>query len=88
MSDMQTGVGTMTTNGTTTGLETLQMTYPGMQSITTTATATVPAGDTLLSFEQEWFEYTAAAVPEPMAMFAVGAGLLGLSLLRLRRRSG
>jgi len=85
LTDIQTGVGTLTTNGTTTGNETLQVSYPGLQSITTTATATVPTGDTLLSFEQEWFEHT-AGVPEPAAMFLVGTGLLGLSLLRLRRQ--
>jgi len=85
MSDIQTGVGTLVTNGTSTALETEQVMYSGVQSITTTSTADIPSGDTLLSFGQEWFEHT-DAVPEPAPMFLVGAGLLGLRLFGLRRR--
>ena len=85
VTDIQTGVGTLTTLGVL-GQETAQVAYPGLQSITTTSTASIPAGNGLLSFEQEWFERTASSVPEPAGMSLIGAGLLGLSLLRLRRR--
>ncbi len=88
MSDVQTGVGTLTTLGLTTAQETLQVSYPSMQSVSATSTATIPTGDGLLSFEQEWFENTASSVPEPSAMFLLGTGLLGVSLLRLRLHRG
>ncbi len=88
MTDVQTGVGTLTTKGGL-GLETTQVLYPGLTSVTTVATAVIPAGNGLLSLEQEWFEETVAAtVPEPAAMFLVGAGLVGLSLLRRHQRRG
>ena len=85
MRDIQTGVGTLTTQGLA-GLETTQVSYGGTQSITTTSTATIPNGSGLLSFEQEWFEQV--PVPEPAATLMVGSGLLSLGLLRLRRQRG
>ena len=87
MTDIQTGVGTLTTRGLTTAAETLQVSYPGLQSITTTSTATIAGGNGLLSFEQEWFESIGSSTPEPAAMFLVGTGILGLSLLRRRKHS-
>jgi hypothetical protein len=87
MTDIQTGVGTLTTTGASTAAETLQVSYPGLQSITTTSTATITGGNGLLSLEQEWFENIASSTPEPAAMFLVGTGLLGLSLLRRRKHS-
>jgi len=87
MTDVQTGVGTLKMVGIL-GEETAQVLYPGITSITTTSTVIVPSGDGLLSYEQEWFETTAATAPEPAAMFLAGVGILGLSLLRRRRHGG
>jgi hypothetical protein len=85
MTDVQTGVGTLTTTGVA-GSETLQVSYPGLQSITTSSAATIPTGSGLLSFEQEWFESTANATPEPITMLLAGAGLLCLGFLQRRPR--
>jgi hypothetical protein len=87
MTDVQTGVGTLTMQGMP-GLETTQVLYPGLQSVSTVATAVIPSGNGLLSLEQEWFETTVATAPEPAAMFLAGVGLVGLSLLRRRKRRG
>ncbi len=87
LTDVQTGVGTLMPVGAL-GQETKQVTYSGLQSITTTSTATIPTGTGLLSLEQEWFENTASSVPEPAAMFLLGTGLLGVSLLRRRLHRG
>ncbi len=88
VTDVQTGVGTLTMDGLP-GLETTQVLYPGLQSVSTVATAVIPSGSGLLSLEQEWFEKTAVAtVPEPAPMFLLGVGLVGLSMLHRRQRRG
>jgi hypothetical protein len=83
VTDTQT-VGTMTMNGAAVGNETKEITYPGVVSINTSTVAVIPAGNGMQSYEQDWFENTAA--PEPVSLLLVGAGLLGLGFVQRRRR--
>jgi hypothetical protein len=55
-----------------------------LQTVHTVSTATIPVGMNLLSYEQDFFEVT---TPEPVSFILIGSGLLGLGLLRRRRKS-
>jgi hypothetical protein len=81
--DLQTGA-TLNVNALASGNETAQVTYPGLQLINTTSTATVLAGAQLLSYEQDFFETTAATTPEPTTFVLFGAGLILTGALRSR----
>jgi hypothetical protein len=51
-------VGVLTANGLSTANETVQMSYGGVASVTTTSVFTIPTGSLLIKFNQTFFEST------------------------------
>ena len=79
MTDTQSApAGLLVTNGTSTAAETLQKSYAGVTSITTSSVATIPAGSQLIKYDQTWTQNVGTAVPEPTTLLLLGSGLAGL----------
>jgi hypothetical protein len=55
-----------------------------LQTVHTLSTGTIPAGQNLLSYEQNWLE-ASTGVPEPATLSLIGGALLGLGMLRRKR---
>jgi hypothetical protein len=82
MTDTQTGpAGLLVTNGTSTAAETLQKSYAGVTSITTTSVAAFTGGSQLIKYDQTWQENTGTipGVPEPTTLLLLGSGLAGMA---------
>ena len=80
MTDTQSApAGLLVTNGTSTAAETLQKSYAGVTSITTSSVATIPAGSQLIKYDQTWQQNVGTAVPEPTTLLLLGSGLAGLA---------
>ena len=73
------GVNFNLSQGSTTG----STMFPGVTSIDSLATVTIPGGSYLVSLEED---YTQIATPEPMTFVLIGSGLVGLGLIRRRTR--
>lgn len=74
---------TLTTRGMS-GQETMQMPLSSASMVSTFTTATIPSGNLIQSYEQDWFE---SGVPEPASLYNLAGGACVLfGLLRFKKK--
>lgn len=75
----------LTTKGLA-GQETTQVLLSSAGMVSTSTTATIPSGNLVQSYEQDWFE--AAGVPEPASLYSIAGGAcVLLGLLRFKKKA-
>ena len=79
--------GTVATFNLSQGVTTQSATFPGVKSLTSLTTVTIPEGalNFVASLEED---YVQMVIPEPVTMILIGSGLLGLGFIRRRAKKG